>query len=94
MLGVAVGKAALPVVAWKVMRPVQVDSVEGVRLVSVQGDSEERAREVWVFARVACGKVAEVWVLVDNLTMLRQLGIISDEELRDAGTPTVATPVP
>jgi predicted ester cyclase len=51
-------------------------------------------REVWVFARVACGKVAEVWVLVDNLTMLRQLGIISDEELADSGTPTVATPVP
>lgn len=50
------------------------------------------AREVWVFARVACGKVAEVWVLVDNLTMLRQLGVITDDELRNAGTPTVATP--
>jgi predicted ester cyclase len=52
------------------------------------------AREVWVFARVACGKVAEVWVLADNLTMLRQLGIITDDELRNAGTPTVATPAP
>ena len=26
--------------------------------------------------------------------MLRQLGIITDDELTDAGTPTVATPVP
>ena len=57
MLGVAVGKAALPVVAWKVMRPVQVDSVEGVRLVSVQGDSEERAREVWVLYHHALGSL-------------------------------------
>jgi len=52
------------------------------------------SREVWVFARAECGKVAEVWILVDNLTMLRQLGIITDEELRSVGTPTVATPVP
>jgi predicted ester cyclase len=48
----------------------------------------------WAFARVVCGKIAEVWVLPDNLTMLRELGIITDEELRDAGTPTVATPTP
>jgi hypothetical protein len=26
--------------------------------------------------------------------MLRQLGIVADEELTTAGTPTVATPVP
>ena len=51
-------------------------------------------QELWAFARVVCGKLAEVWVLPDNLTMLRELGIITDEELRDAGTPTVATPVP
>ena len=51
-------------------------------------------QEHWAFARVVCGKIGEVWVLPDNLTMLRQLGIISDEELRDAGTPTVATPAP
>ena len=51
-------------------------------------------QENWAFARVACGKIAEVWVLPDNLTMLRELGIITDDELRDAGTPTVATPAP
>ncbi len=51
-------------------------------------------REVWAFARVACSKIAEEWVLQDQLTMLRQLGIVTDEELDDAGTPTVATPAP
>ena len=51
-------------------------------------------REVWSFYRIACGKIAEAWFLPDNLTLLRQLGIITDEELRDAGTPTAATPVP
>jgi steroid delta-isomerase-like uncharacterized protein len=51
-------------------------------------------RAVWAFARVACGKIAEEWLLPDNLTMLRQLGIVTDEELDDAGTPTVATPAP
>ena len=50
--------------------------------------------ETWIFSRVACGKIAEQWVLPDNLSLLRQLGIITDEELADAGTPTVATPVP
>jgi|SRR5689334_13276025 ketosteroid isomerase-like protein len=52
------------------------------------------AREVWMFERVACGKIAEVWVLFDNLTMLRQLGIITDDELHTVGTPTVNTPTP
>jgi predicted ester cyclase len=51
-------------------------------------------REVWAFHRIACGTIAEGWILPDNLSMLRQLGIITDEELADAGTPTVATPVP
>jgi predicted ester cyclase len=51
-------------------------------------------RESLVVWRIACGKLAENWIVQDNLTMLRQLGIISDEELATAGTPTVATPTP
>jgi hypothetical protein len=38
--------------------------------------------------------LAEVSVVADNLTMLRQLGIVSDEELATADPPTVATPAP
>jgi predicted ester cyclase len=44
--------------------------------------------------RVACGKLAENWVVTDRLTEYRQLGIITDDELASVGTPTVATPVP
>jgi steroid delta-isomerase-like uncharacterized protein len=52
------------------------------------------AREATSLWRVECGQLAEVSVVVDNLTMLRQLGIITDDELATAGTPTVATPEP
>ena len=45
-------------------------------------------RESLVVWRVACGQLAENWIVQDNLTMLRQLGIITDEELATAGTPT------
>jgi predicted ester cyclase len=61
---------------------------------SAPNTGRRTAREVWVFHRVVCGRIAESWVLPDNLTLLRQLGIITDDELRTAGTPTVATPVP
>jgi predicted ester cyclase len=44
--------------------------------------------------RIACGRLAEQWVAADYLRMLRQLGIVTDEELATAGTPTVATPTP
>src|SRR5918997_6549657 len=49
------------------------------------------AREAAGLWRVECGRLAEVSVVADNLTMLRQLGIISADELATAGTPTVAT---
>jgi steroid delta-isomerase-like uncharacterized protein len=52
------------------------------------------AREATSLWRVECGQLAEVSVVVDNLTMLRQLGIITGDELATAGTPTVATPEP
>jgi hypothetical protein len=46
------------------------------------------------FGPVACGQSAELWIVQDNLAMLRQLGIVTDDELATAGTPTVATPTP
>jgi steroid delta-isomerase-like uncharacterized protein len=47
-----------------------------------------------VFYRVECGQLRENWVAADFLTQLRQLGIITDDELGTIGEPTVATPVP
>lgn len=44
--------------------------------------------------RVECGEIAEVWLAQDDLSMLRQLGIISDAELATADEPVVATPAP
>lgn len=58
----------------------------------VTGQAMER--ESVAIYRVACGQIVENWIVQDNLTMLRQLGIITDDELATAGTPTVATPAP
>ena len=51
------------------------------------------ARENIAIWRVECGELAEQWIVQDNLGMLRQLGVISDEALADAEA-TTATPVP
>lgn len=55
--------------------------------------------------RIECGRFAEEWALFDDLTMMRQLGIITEDELATAGgilsetpasaaTPVVATTSP
>jgi predicted ester cyclase len=54
----------------------------------------QMARENIAIWRVACGKLTEQWIVQDNLSMLRQLGVITDDEMGDVGTPTVATPMP
>src|SRR5215203_669400 len=47
-----------------------------------------------VIYTVRCGQLAEQWIAADYLGMLRQLGVVTDDELQTAGTPTVATPTP
>jgi predicted ester cyclase len=48
----------------------------------------------WVgstFFRLECGKIIEVWPVVDSLGRLRDLGVITDDELRtveETATPT------
>ena len=58
----------------------------------VTGQAMER--ENIVIYGVACGQIVENWIVQDNLTMLRQLGVITDDEITTVGAPTVATPVP
>ena len=50
-------------------------------------------RENIAIWRVECGELAEQWFVQDNLGMLRQLGLITDEELSGAVDPG-ATPEP
>jgi predicted ester cyclase len=43
-----------------------------------------------VFYRFECGKIVELWPVVDSLGRLRDLGIVTDDELHSAES--VATP--
>jgi predicted ester cyclase len=52
------------------------------------------SRENLAIWRIECGKLAEQWIVQDNLGMLRQLGVITQDEMADAAEPDVATPVP
>jgi predicted ester cyclase len=45
-----------------------------------------------VFFRIECGKISEVWPVSDRLRQLRDLVMITEEELRSADG--VTTPVP
>jgi predicted ester cyclase len=61
---------------------------------SAPASQRQMTRENIAIWRVACGKLREQWIVQDNLGMLRQLGVITDDEMGDVGTPTVATPMP
>ena len=50
--------------------------------------------ELVAIYRVRCGQLAEQWIVADYLGLLRQVGVVTDDELRTVGTPTVATPTP
>lgn len=50
---------------------------------------ERESITIW---RIECGQIAENWIVQDNLTMLQQLGVITDDELATMGTPTVPNP--
>src|ERR671912_1061203 len=45
-----------------------------------------------VFFRIECGKISEVWPVSDRLGHLRDLGVITEDELRSADA--MATPEP
>ena len=47
-----------------------------------------------VMYRVECGKLAEQWVVADYLSMMRQTGILTDDELATLGSTADATPHP
>jgi predicted ester cyclase len=58
----------------------------------------DKSSTIWIMLlyRVECGKLAEQWAVADYLSMLRQTGIITDDELATLGSAAdaAATPVP
>jgi predicted ester cyclase len=57
----------------------------------------EKPVNYWLMAmyRVECGKLAEQWVVADYVTMLRQAGVLTDDELATVGSAAdAATPQP
>jgi predicted ester cyclase len=57
-----------------------------------------KSSTIWIMLlyRVECGKLAEQWAVADYLSMLRQTGIITDDELATLGSAAnpAATPEP
>ena len=51
---------------------------------------------IWIMLRyrVECGKPAEQWAVADYLSMLRQTGIITDDELATLGSAAAAAATP
>src|SRR3954470_17628248 len=49
----------------------------------------QMSRENLAIWRIECGKLAEQWIVQDNLGMLRQLGVITQDEMADAAEPDV-----
>ncbi len=72
-------------------------TAEGTNRAEFDGAAATGRRAVWEgmsIVRVECGRIVEAWNSSDGLGYRRQLGIITDDELRTVGTPTVATPTP
>jgi steroid delta-isomerase-like uncharacterized protein len=72
-------------------------TVEGTHRGAFDGVAATGRRAIWEgisIVRVACGRIVEAWNTSDGLGYRRQLGIVTDDELRTVGTPTVATPAP
>ena len=88
---VAEGETVAAYVSWSgtLQGETAVISGQEVSIPEGQRDAE------WVgavFFQVECGKIAEVWPVVDRLGHLRDLGVITEEELQSADA--MATPEP
>ncbi|HEX2280336.1 MAG TPA: ester cyclase [Thermomicrobiales bacterium] len=88
---VAEGETVAAYVSWSgtLQGETAVISGQEVSIPEGQRDAE------WVgavFFQLECGKIAEVWPVIDRLGQLRDLGVITDEHLQSADP--IATPAP
>src|SRR4051794_16093473 len=88
---VAEGETVAAYVSWSGTLQGETAMVSGQE-VSIPEDQRHAEWVGAVFFRVECGKIAEVRPVIDRLGNLRDLGVISDEDLQTAGP--IATPEP
>ena len=88
---VAEGESVAAYVSWSGTLQGETALISG-REVSIPEGKRDAEWVGAVFFRVECGKIAEVRPVIDRLGNLRDLGVISDEDLQTAGP--IATPEP
>ena len=88
---VAEGETVAAYVSWSGTLQGETAMISGQEVSIPEGQRDAE----WVgaiFFRVECGKISEVRPVIDRLGNLRDLGVISDEDLQTAGP--IATPEP
>jgi predicted ester cyclase len=80
---VAEGDTVAAYVSWSGTLPGETAIISG-QDVSIPEGQRDAAWVGALFFQVECGKIAEVWPVIDRLGHLRELGVISDEELQSA----------
>jgi predicted ester cyclase len=88
---VAEGKTVAAYVSWSGTLQGETAIISGQEVSIPEGQRDAE----WVgavFFQVECGKIAEVWPVIDRLSHLRDLGVITDEHLQSADP--IATPEP
>jgi predicted ester cyclase len=88
---VAEGETVAAYVSWSGTLPGETAMISGQQVSIPEGQRDAE----WVgavFLRVECGKIAEVWPVIDRLGHLMDLGVITKEDLQSADV--IATPEP
>jgi predicted ester cyclase len=88
---VAEGETVAAYVSWSGTLQGETAMISGQQVSIPEGQRDAE----WVgavFFRVECGKIAEVWPVIDRLGHLMDLGVITQEDLQSADV--IATPEP
>lgn len=65
---------------------------DGIAQFNSEATGNEATFALMAFYRVECGQLAEQWIVLDYLSMVRQLGLVTDAELASIGDFTTAAP--
>lgn len=67
---------------------------DGIAQFNTESTGNEATFALMAFYRVECSKLAEQWIVFDYLSMVRQLGLVTDAELASIGDGTSAAATP